>query len=190
MYKRVLVVVGCILLLLSSCAVGSRRVVTSSRDVRDFDAVAFEGLGELSVTQGDSESLTIEAESNVISRITTEVRSGTLYIDWKTGLFGLDVVPTKPIRYDLTMRDIRALDLTGLGSMAAGEINADRLDVDMGGGGRIVIRALDADHLKLTLTGLGSIEVSGQVSRQSILVTGGGVFPAQGSGPRCCGSPL
>ena len=178
MNKQVLLVLACIVLLISSCAVGSRQVVTSTRDVRDFDRVAFEGLGELTITQGDRESLTIEAESNVMSRITTELRSSTLYISWRSGPFGISIVPTKPIRYDLTMRDIRSLDLTGLGSVYAGEIETDQLDISMSGGGRIVIRSLDADQLKLALTGVGGVELSGQVSRQSILVSGGGEYDA------------
>jgi len=174
--KRFLLAVACVVLLLSSCAVGSRRVVTSERSVSGFDRVVFEGLGELTITQDDRESLTIEAESNVMSRITTEVRGDTLYIGWRAGVFGLSVVPTKPLRYDLTMKDVRALELTGLGSLAAGEISTDRLAVTMGGGGRVVIRSLRAADLDLTLTGLGQVEVGGAVGRQSILVTGGGEY--------------
>lgn len=174
--KRFLVTVACVVLLLSSCAVGSRRVVTSDRSVSGFDRVVFEGLGELTITQGDRESLTIEAESNVMSRITTEVRGGTLYIDWRAGVFGFSVVPTKPLRYDLTMKDVRVLSLTGLGSLAAGEISTDRLDVGINGGGRVVIRSLRAADLDLGLTGLGQVEVGGAVDRQSIVVTGGGEY--------------
>jgi hypothetical protein len=152
--------------------------VTATRGVSGFDRVVFEGLGEVTIVQSDRESLTIEAESNVMGRITTEVTSDTLYIGWKSGPFGLSVVPTKPVRYHLTVRDVRVLGLTGLGSIYAGEIDADRLDIDMSGGGRIVVRALNADYLKLTLTGLGGVGLSGAVRRQSIVVSGGGEYDA------------
>ncbi len=38
---------------------GSGIIETESRDVRGFDAIDFSGNGELTITQGDSESLTI-----------------------------------------------------------------------------------------------------------------------------------
>lgn len=176
MNKRILLAIGLIVLLVSSCAIGSREVVTRTREVKDFDHVVLEGLGELTITQGERESLTIEAESNVIGRITTEVKGRALHIGWRSGPFGMSVVPTKPIRYDVTIQDIRALDLSGLGSIYAGEITADRLDLNMSGGGKIVIRSLNADLLDLNLTGLGGCEVAGQVRRQEVLLTGGGDY--------------
>jgi hypothetical protein len=175
MDKRLLTLMVCVLVL-TSCSVGSRRVVTEERKVSGFDAVVFEGLGELTITQGDREALTVEAESNVMSRITTEVQGNTLYIGLRPSLLGISVVPTKPIRHDLQVRDIRALEVTGLGSVSAGAIRADRLRVDMNGGGKIVIRALNADLLELTLSGLGGCEVAGEVRRQGILITGGGEY--------------
>lgn len=176
MNKRVLLITGCILVLLSSCAVGSQRVVTSTRDVSDFDSLAFEGLGEVTITQGDRESLTIEAESNVVSRITTEVRGGVLHIGWRSGPFGFSVVPTKPIRYELTMRDIDSVGLVGLGSIYAGEVATDRLTISISGGGRVVVRSLNADRLTVDLTGLGSCELTGEVRSQEVFVPGAGDY--------------
>ena len=176
MNKRIVLIVMCVALLVTSCGLGSGRVVTSERSVSGFDAVVLEGLGELTITQGDEESLTIEAESNVMRRITTEVRGRTLYIGLQSAWFGISIVPTKPIRYDLTMSDIRTLDVTGLGSIYAGEVRTGQLDVDMSGAGEIVIRSLDADTLELSLGGLGACEVAGEVREQDILLTGGGDY--------------
>ncbi len=175
MNKRLLAALACTLLL-TSCTVGSRRVVSEERSVSGFDVIVFEGLGELTITQGDQEALTVEAESNVISRVTTEVKGNTLYIGLRPSVLGISIVPTKPIRHDLQVRDIRRLEVTGLGSVSAGAIRSDRLRVDMNGGGKIVIRALKADMLELTLSGLGGCEVAGEVRRQAILITGGGDY--------------
>jgi len=176
MDKRLLAAMTCVLLLLTSCSVGSRRVVTEERPVSGFDQVVFEGLGELTITQGELEALTIEAESNVMGRVTTEVKGDTLYIGLRPSLFGISIVPTRPIRHDLRVRNLRAIEVTGLGNVSAGAIRGDRLRVDMNGGGRIVVRALNADLLELTLSGLGGCEVAGAVRRQDILITGGGDY--------------
>ena len=172
------ITIGLAVLLVSSCTVGSRTVVTEERRVSGFDQVDFSGMGELTITQGDRESLTIEAESNVIRRITTEMRRGTLHIGMRSGLFGSNVVPTKPIRYTLTMREITALDLSGLGSVYAGEIAADRLDLRLSGAGKTVIRSLNADVLVVEHSGVGGGELSGQVRSQEIRLSGAGDYDA------------
>ena len=176
MNKRILFSIGLIVLVLSSCTVGSRRVVTEDIKVSNFDQVNFSTIGELTITQGDRESLTIEAESNVMSRITTSVRGGTLYIEMKSGIW--NVVPTKPIKYDLTVKELTTLDLSGLGNVYAGAIDTDRLDLDVSGAGKVVIRSLTADMLKVEHTGLGQCELSGQVRRQEVVLTGASEYDA------------
>ena len=179
MNKRILFSIGLIVLVLSSCAVGSRRVVTEDIKVSNFDQVNFSTIGELTITQGDRESLTIEAESDVMSRIKTSVRGGTLYFEMKSGLLWVgSVMPTKPIKYDLTVKELTALDLSGLGNVYAGAIYTDRLNLDLSGAGKIVIRSLAADILEVEHTGLGQCELSGQVRRQEVVLTGAGDYDA------------
>ena len=69
---------------LCACTVGSRYVVTEEREVEGFREVVFAAIGELMVEQGSTESLVIEAESNVLRRIRTEVRGETLHIEMQS----------------------------------------------------------------------------------------------------------
>ena len=57
---------------------GSGNVVTEERDVSGFDRVALSGFGEVIITQGDKESLTVETDDNLMRYIETKVRGGTL----------------------------------------------------------------------------------------------------------------
>src|SRR5512134_3419247 len=50
---------------------GSGNVITQTREVGDFDKVSFSSFGELTIQQGESESLSIEAEDNVLAEIET-----------------------------------------------------------------------------------------------------------------------
>ena len=166
-------------LLLSGCTIGSRRVITEERAVSDFDQVEFSTIGELTITQGDSESLTIEAESNVVRRITTKVQGGTLYIEMRSSFpWVWGVVPTRPIRYDLTVKELSALDLSGAGSIRAEEIEAERLSLDVSGAGKIAIRSLAAETLVVEHTGVGVCELSGRVQGQEVMLTGAGEYDA------------
>jgi hypothetical protein len=60
--------------------VESGNVVTEDRQVSGFDGIAFDGIGELIITQGDTESLTVQADENVMPHIVTEVRGSELNI--------------------------------------------------------------------------------------------------------------
>jgi hypothetical protein len=84
MKRRFVFLTLAMVLALSSCTLGSREVLWEQREVGDFDRVVFSSIGELSIVQGDTESLTIQAESNVLQRIVTEVRGNVLHIEMKT----------------------------------------------------------------------------------------------------------
>lgn len=177
MKKNIILAMGLILILVSSCTAGSRNVVTETREASGFDAVVLEGAGELAITQGDRESLVIEAESNIVRRITSEVKGGTLYIAMRSSLFGwFNVVPTKPIKFDVMMRDIRAVELSGAGTMYASEVTADWLDISVSGAGKVVIRGLTADTVEVEHSGVGKCELSGKVERQQITLSGAGEY--------------
>ena len=55
-------------------------VTSESRDVSGFDEVELKGIGNLSIEQTGSESLTVEAEEYVLSKIKTEVENKRLII--------------------------------------------------------------------------------------------------------------
>jgi len=176
--QHILLTTGLIGLLLCGCAVGSRKVITEDRTVSGFDKIDFSTIGELTIRQGDRESLTIEAESNVLRRIKAEVRGGTLYIDMRSVFPWWGVVPTRRIKYDLRVRELVALDLSGVGGIYAGDIDADRLDLNISGAGEVIIRALNAQTLVVEHTGVGKCELAGEVTRQEIMLAGAGAYDA------------
>ena len=64
-----------LVMLLAGCSFvrGSGVTVTETREVSNFDRVQLQSIGELTIIQGEPESLTIEAESNIVRRIKTDV---------------------------------------------------------------------------------------------------------------------
>jgi hypothetical protein len=150
-------------------------VITEGREVRGFDKVRFGAIGTLMITQGETESLTIRAESNLVRRIRSEVRDGTLHIEMASGV---SVAPTRPITYDLTLRELTAVDLAGVGSIYAGALETDHMDLAMSGAGKVALRALRAESLAVDHTGIGQCELAGQVGEQDLLLTGAGDYDA------------
>ncbi len=111
----------------------SSDVTSESRDVSGFDEVELIGIGNLSIQQTGSESLTVEAEEDVLPEIRTEVADNRLIIGPEPGT---TLNTTGPINYTLTVKDLNALKLSGAGSIDAQDISTDNLAVTMRGGSR------------------------------------------------------
>ena len=64
-----------VLLVVSACGVvgGSGKVETETRQVSGFTAIDLTGTGEVTIEQGETESLTIEADDNVLPALTSKV---------------------------------------------------------------------------------------------------------------------
>jgi len=167
--------------LLTGCSFvrGSGVTVTETREVSNFDRVELQSIGELTIIQGEPESLTIEAESNIVRRIKTDVWGSTLTIEFTGGGLG-DVIPTKPIRYELTMKDISGVQLSGAGRIYSASIETRNLDVDVSGVGDIIIDSLVTDDLEVDLTGAGTIDLAGQIHDQDVKLSSVGNYSAGG----------
>jgi hypothetical protein len=153
--------------------------VKEKRDVRGFNRVSLGGVGELVITQGDAERLEIDADEKVMPRIVTRVEDGTLVIGIEPGSWWRRLTDvTKTIRYDLTMREIRGIVLSGVGTIQAPGVSAERLDLIVSGAGKLHIMDLSAHDLTAVMSGAGGCEVSGRVETQDLKITGAGSFRA------------
>jgi hypothetical protein len=154
-----------------------REAVREERQVSGFDRVSFGGHGELTIAQGERESLTVEAEADVLPRIRTEVRDGTLHIEFTDRKWWRNLVRhIAPIRFELTVRELRGFGLSGAGTVRAAPIRTDTFGLDVSGAGKISFESLEADTFKLNLSGAGKCVLAGNVNRQTIGISGAGKY--------------
>lgn len=154
---------------------GSGKVATDNRSVSNFNAVTLAGFGELTITQGDSEALTIEAEDNFLPYITTEVRNNTLTIGFQSGVTPR---PTKPLRFDLKLKTLNAFSLSGAGNVQADALKGDQLALTLSGAGNLDFKNVQATGLTTTISGAGNANVAGQVTDQTVTLSGLGSYRA------------
>ncbi len=154
---------------------GSGKVVTENRSVSNFTGVSLAGIGELTVTQGNSEALSIEGEDNILAVITTDVRNGILYIGTKPQV---SVRPTKTIKYNLSVKNLNSLELAGVGSIRSSSIKGDKFTLVVSGTGDVQIDHLEASDLTSRLVGAGNVNLTGQVTGQQVTLSGIGAYRA------------
>jgi len=156
---------------------GNGDVVEEERNVRDFSAVALGGFGDLHIELGEREELVIVAEENLLRYIETDVRGNTLQIDTRRGV---GLTPTEPIEYYLTVTDLTAVDVSGLGHIDIPALDTRSFDVTISGAGDVVIDELNADRLDVVISGLGGLDIDGGfVERQSVDISGSGSYSAR-----------
>ncbi|CAN5845832.1 head GIN domain-containing protein [soil metagenome] len=169
-------------MLLAACGLqvinGSGNVVTEARPVSNFNAVSLSGTGELTIIQGESEALTVEAEDNVMSHLRTEVRNGTLTLGLAHESWLQVVRPTQPIKFKLTVKKLTDLDLSGSGSIQAATLTTDQLAVTVSGSGDLEFAQLAATNLTCTISGSGKAQFAGAVTGQTVVISGNGDYQA------------
>jgi Putative auto-transporter adhesin, head GIN domain len=157
---------------------GSGKVVTETRDVSGFDHVEIHGGGNLYLVQGDSETLEIEAEENIMPYLTSRVINDTLILEFDDS-DRKNFITTRPINYYLTMEDIHGLVISGGGDIETQKITTSDLKIDISGGGNLDIDHMEADTLQAHISGGGDIRIAnGVVKDQDIDVSGGGKYDA------------
>jgi len=165
---------------------GSGDIETEERDVSGFHKVYLEGIGNLIITQGDEESLVIEADDNIIPLIKTDVFRHRLTIGFKRGY---NFIPIAKIKYHLTVIDLDEISLSGAGDIDCDDFNTDRLEFDISGVGDIDFN-INAERVESTSSGAGDITLSGKVDSQEIDISGVGKYDAEELESRECSISL
>ena len=159
-------------------------VVTETREVPGFDRVTLRDYGELVIMQGDEESLTIEAEGDVLADIETEVIGGRLDIrinaSWLEKLSHAITAGLRQqwIKYNLTVKKLTDLEILGASRVRVSKLETDRLGLILGGAGDIKVESLTAENLDVDLRGAGRIGLTGRVTTQRIRIDGAGSYRA------------
>ncbi len=138
-------------------------VTSEARDVSGFNEVELKGVGNLSLEQTGSESLTVEAEEDVLPKIRTEVENKRLIISPERNT---SINTTKPINYKLTVKDLNTLEVSGSGNVKAEDINTDELAVTIGGAGDVEIRG-SADSQEVEISGSGEYRAGDLESKEA-----------------------
>jgi hypothetical protein len=155
---------------------GSGNVVTEARDVAGFNAVSLGGEGILTITVGETESLTITADDNLLEYIETKVKDRGLSIGPTREAWRMTFRPSAPIRYDLTVVDLTAIAVGGSASVRADALTAEDFNIAVNGSADIEIGRLETGTFSVAISGCGDVSVAGEADAVAIAISGSGVY--------------
>lgn len=152
--RKVLPIVGVVVLFGTGCTVGSGDRITETRAASEFHEVVLQTSGNVNIAVTGTESVSIEADDNILELLTTEVIDGRLVLG-SSGPFST----TSPITYTITATEL---------SM-----------VSLGGSGNITVSAVGSNTFQAYVSGSGNIEPSGKCTSLAVTISGSGNFQGE-----------
>ena len=147
---------------------GNGDVVTETREFPSFDRVANEGEFEIFIVQDEEYSVTIEAESNLIGRIRTNMNGNTLEVESRDNLR-----PSRPMRLIIHTPHMNGISLSGSGLIDLGHIVTGTLDVSLSGSG-IIRGEVEAEEVFLSMSGSGNSRIALECNYLETKISGSG----------------
>jgi hypothetical protein len=163
---------------------GSGDITKESRDVSGFDEIVVTGAGTVIITQGVSESLTIETDDNLMKYIETEVTGNTLEIGFtrdtafSPGGGGKMLEPSEGFVFTISVINLKAITLSGAARVEVDKLKTGGLDIVLSGAGDVDLDDLNADSLGVVVSGAGDVQVIGNVETQNVRLNGLGRYQA------------
>ncbi len=152
----------------SPAGTGSGVAATQARSLAPFTGVDLVGENNVIVHVGARQSVIVHADSNLLGRVTTRVRSGSLVIGTTPG----NLHAKAPMFVAVSVPSVDALMLTGDGNITVTGINSRRLTVGLPGSG-IIHATGTTTRLEVTISGEGTALLGQLIARDVKVALGG-----------------
>jgi hypothetical protein len=185
MFRKSFLIIVIFGLLLTACTIngvsinipgdritGSGDLQTETRAVAGFTRVDLQSIGNLTITQGNEESLTVTADDNLLAYITTRVVNGTLEISTRPNV---SIDPSRTIEYHLVMKSVEGVQLSGFGNINSEGLKGTDLEVKLSGSGDISIGSIECNSLLVRISGFGNFFSQSVKAKNPVIeITGSG----------------
>ena len=131
-------------------------VVTETLDLSSFQSIKNTGVANIYVTVGDTQSVVLKAQQNIIDVITYEVNNSTLEIGIQENT---SINESKGIVFEITIPEIDKIELIGVGDFELSGDSQDELYIFLIGVGTVRAYNLEVDVCHITSTGVGNCQV-------------------------------
>jgi len=154
---------------------GSGKVVSETRAVSDFDAIAQSGDIDILVRQGAREGVQIQAEDNLLPLIETvvEQRSAgrTLMIRFRKGE---NIRSHKPVKVTVDVIHLTSVATAGSGDVVVEALKTPSLRLALSGASDAKLQGLTTEHFEIHISGSGDVAARGSATQLKLSIAGSG----------------
>lgn len=150
---------------------GNGNISKQAREVSNFNGLGLGLPGSVEVRIGNTESVSIESDDNILPLIETVVEDGTLKIRPVRKNLQLD---TRNLKFVVTARKLERIAVGGSGSVDAAGLRGSKLSFDVGGSGSMNLRDIEGESVTVSLGGSGSLQASGTADKLKVSIGGSG----------------
>ena len=153
-----------------SCLEGSGKEATDTRKVKDFEKLDITGSFNVTLVQDSSNSITINADDNILSVIKTEVSGDKLKITTDNK----NICSAKEVTITIGVRNLKAIAAAGAVELTSkGRLNLGDLDFHLSGATNVKLD-IAAANVETEASGVSDITLKGQASTHTVAFSGSG----------------
>lgn len=158
----------------TNCIQGSGKEATDNRKIAEFTKLDIAGSFNVTLVQDSSNSVTINADDNILSIIKTDVSGDKL----KISTDNKNICSAKEVTITIGMRNIKSISASGAVQLTSnGRINAADLDLHLSGATKVDMD-IAAANIETEGSGVTDITLKGQASSHSVQLSGSGKLSA------------
>ncbi|MBN2048287.1 MAG: DUF2807 domain-containing protein [Anaerolineaceae bacterium] len=154
--------------------IGSGNVVEEERTITDVTQVVVDGGAILHLELGETPSLKIVAEDNLMDHIETRVVGDRLEIRQESSWYRF-LRPTEDIEYYLVLPMVEKLDASGSVDVRMTDAVVGDLDIDLSGSSSLHLATLDAATFNVSGSGSSNLNF-GLVEADNVVIKSSGSF--------------
>jgi hypothetical protein len=132
---------------------GSGVVRIEQRLVPHFTTIESACMANVVIERGEHDSITVEAEDNILPLIETKVADRKLTLTTKSNA---SIGITRGISFRITARELKGVSISGTGSVVANKVDAKSFAINISGTGKVELSG-KAESLDVTISGSGSV---------------------------------
>ncbi|CAN5176381.1 head GIN domain-containing protein [soil metagenome] len=157
---------------------GNGKQKTESRQVENFTALASGGPMNIQISYGNSNTITVEADENLLPYIETRVEGNKLMIRSKKNV---NIQSRNKMTVKISMTTINSIQQSGSGDLygSGAFTNDGKTDIGLSGSGNMKLNFETFRDIDLTVAGSGNVELqSGTTNSLSAKISGSGNIDA------------
>ena len=154
----------------NNCVEGSGKEATDKRQVSAFAKLDIAGSFNITLVQDSSNTITINADDNILSIIKTDVSGDKL----KISTDNKNICSSKEISITIGVRDLKSIAASGAVEItSSGRLNLGDLDLHLSGATKIDLDVA-ASNIETEGSGVSEITLKGQARSHAIELSGSG----------------